>query len=96
MANADDEPTQEGFQMLLTDTGNLVEHAAQVRATWAAHAPGDVIEVSVKSPDGQIFTAGLRLWETVEPALRHAERASIAATTAWSNLVRGEAAAFLN
>ncbi|MFQ5768216.1 MAG: PDZ domain-containing protein, partial [Acidobacteriota bacterium] len=76
--------------------GVAIRSTQQVESILSHHAPGDVVEVKVKSQDGQMFSASLTLWETVAPTLRRSARASLAGTTAWNNLIRGKAAIFLN
>jgi S1-C subfamily serine protease len=73
-----------------------VDGPTTVEMMLAARKPGDPVEISVQSEDGQIFTAVLTLWERVSPVLRRSERASLSAVNAWRNLTHGEATTFAN
>jgi hypothetical protein len=73
-----------------------VDGPATVEMMLAARKPGDPVEVSVRSENGEIYTAVLNLWERVSPVLRRSNRASLSAVNAWRNLTHGEATTFAN
>ena len=76
--------------------GQPVVSTTQVDHLFAAHLPGDAVEIKVETPDGQSYATVLDMWEKVSPILRRSRNASLAALNAWSNLVRGEATTFAN
>ena len=73
-----------------------VDGPATVEMMLAARKPGDPVEISVRSENGEIYTAVLNLWERVSPLLRRSDRASLSAVNAWRNLTHGEATTFAN
>ncbi|MFQ5718177.1 MAG: PDZ domain-containing protein [Acidobacteriota bacterium] len=76
--------------------GTLVSSVADVQAGLAGRAPGDAVGISVRTDDGQIYSAVLKLWERTETILRRAESAPPAARQAWSALTHGDATTFAN
>jgi hypothetical protein len=84
-----------GDQIVSVD-GVPMDGAATVEMMLAARSPGDPVEISVRSENGEIYTAVLNLWERVSPVLRRSDRASLSAVNAWRNLTHGEATTFAN
>lgn len=76
--------------------GEPVGNVAQIQTRLAAHAPGDALGISVRTDDGQIYSAVLKLWERTETVLRRAEHPTPAALNAWTDLVQGEGTTFTN
>lgn len=76
--------------------GTAVASSDDIRAHLATHGPGDAVDISVRSEDGQVYSAVLNLWERTETVLRRQEDPAPSVHNAWTDLTHGGAAAFAN
>ncbi|MFQ5671179.1 MAG: PDZ domain-containing protein [Acidobacteriota bacterium] len=81
---------------IIAVNGKPVTRSAQVDEDLARRSPGESVEVTVRTANGQMYQAVLDVWERVQPVLRHAPDAPLAAINAWNRLARGDASAFVN